>query len=63
MDVGKIIMGIIAGTLVACSAIVLIFKGVDAMPFGIIGVIGAAVFVALAIVFIKISPPHPDHGI
>ena len=47
--VGSIVMYIIAITLVVCTAGVLIFYGVDAMPYDWIGVIGAALFTVAAI--------------
>ncbi len=61
MDVGKVVMGIIAGSLVVCTLLVLAFKGPDAMPFDWIGVIGAAVFTAAAVAFIRLAPEHPPH--
>ena len=47
--VGSIVMYIIAITLVVCTAGVLIFYGVDAMPYDWIGVIGAALFAIAAL--------------
>ena len=47
--VSVFVMYLIAVTIVACDVLVLLAKGVDAMPFGIIGVIGSLVFVAAAL--------------
>ena len=47
--VAMTVMYIIAITLVVCSAGVLAFKGINAMPFKVYGVIGAAIFVVAAL--------------
>ena len=47
--VATTVMYIIASTLVACCAGVLAFKGINAMPFKVYGVIGAAIFVVAAL--------------
>jgi hypothetical protein len=54
------VMYIIAATLVICTAIVLIFKGPSAMPFGWIGVGFAAALAvgALAMTRLHFDQPH-----
>ena len=47
--VSKIVMYIIAVTFVLCDVLVLLAKGVDAMPFGIYGLIGSLVFIVAAL--------------
>ncbi len=47
--VSTIVMYTIALTIALCSIIVLVFKGVDAMPYDAVGIVGAVVFVAVAI--------------
>lgn len=61
VDVGKPIMYIIAATIAVCTALVLVAKGVDAMPFGWIGVVGAVIFLVAAIAMTRIAPTHPEH--
>ena len=62
VDVGKIVMYIIAVTIVVMTAIVLIFKGVNAMPFDWIGVVGAVVFTVAALAMTRYqAPPPPNH--
>ena len=56
--VGKIVMYIIAITIVVCSAAVILFKGVDAMPYDWIGVAGAVVFVVAALAMTRIETHH-----
>jgi hypothetical protein len=56
--VGKIVMYIIAITLIVCSVAVIVFKGVDAMPFGWYGVAGAVVFVLAALAMTRIETSH-----
>ncbi len=57
-NVGRIVMWIIAITLFLCSAGVIIFKGVEAMPYDWIGVIGSAVFIVAAIAMTRIPSGH-----
>ena len=47
--VSVIIMYVIAGMIIACTALVLAFKGVNAMPYDAIGLVGAGVFTAAAL--------------
>ena len=47
--VSVIVMYIIAITFVVCDLMVLGFKGIDAMPFGIYGLIGSFLFILAAI--------------
>jgi hypothetical protein len=56
--VGAIVMWIIAITLVVCTAGVLLFKGVNAMPYDWIGVIGAAIFAVAAVAMTRIPSGH-----
>lgn len=59
--VSVFVMYTIAITIVVCNAIVLLAKGVDAMPFGILGVIGSAVFTAAAIAMAQYVKHQPEH--
>ncbi len=59
--VSVFVMYTIAITIVVCNAIVLLAKGVDAMPFGIIGVIGSVVFAAAAIAMARYVKHQPEH--
>jgi hypothetical protein len=55
------VMHLIAITIIACNAIVLLSKGVDAMPFGYAGIVGSLVFVAAALgmaYYVKHQPEH-----
>jgi hypothetical protein len=47
--VSVIVMYIIAITFVVCDLMVLAFKGLDAMPFGIYGLIGSLLFILAAV--------------
>jgi hypothetical protein len=62
--VSHIAMWIIGITLVVCVAIVLVFKGVDAMPFGWIGVVVALVLAiaAFAMTRLHFEDPHASSG-
>ncbi len=55
------VMYVIAGTFIVCNAIVLLAKGVDAMPFGIIGVLGSLVFVVAALAMAQYVKRQPQH--
>jgi hypothetical protein len=55
------VMYVIAITIVVCNAIVLLAKGVDAMPFGVIGVIGSLVFIAAALAMAQYVKHQPQH--
>ena len=54
-------MYMIAITIVVCNVIVLLAKGVDAMPFDILGVIGSVVFIAAAIGMAQYVKHQPQH--
>jgi hypothetical protein len=56
--VGSVVMYIIAITLFLCSAGVIIFKGVEGMPYEWIGVIGAAFFIVAAIAMTRVPSGH-----
>jgi hypothetical protein len=56
--VGRIVMWIIAITLFLCSAGVIIFKGIDGMPYDWIGVIGSAIFIVAAIAMTRVPSGH-----
>ena len=58
MDVGKLIMYVIATTILVCTVMVLAFKGVSAMPFNWIGLIGAVLFFAAAVGMTRIPTGH-----
>ena len=58
MDVGKLIMYVIATTILVCTAMVLVFEGVDAMPFNWIGLIGAAIFFLAALAMTRLPTGH-----
>ena len=47
--VSVIIWYIIAGMIVACTALVMLAKGIKAMPFDSIGLIGAILFTVAAV--------------
>jgi FtsH-binding integral membrane protein len=47
--VSVVVMYTIALTIVLCTLIVLVFKGVDAMPYDAIGIVGAVIFTGVAI--------------
>ena len=47
--VSVFVMYLIAGTFVVCDAIVLLAKGLDALPFGAIGLIGSFCFIVAAL--------------
>lgn len=55
------VMHLIAITIAVCVAIVLLAKGVDAMPFGILGVIGSVVFIAAALGMAQYVKHQPQH--
>ena len=59
--VSVFVMHTIAATFVVCNAIVLLAKGVDAMPFGIIGVIGSAVFIVAALAMAQYVKRQAQH--
>ena len=59
--VSVFVMYLIAITIVVCNAIVLLAKGVDAMPFGFIGVIGSLVFIAAAVAMAQYVKHQPQH--
>jgi hypothetical protein len=46
---GKIAMRTIAGTILLMSAVVLAAKGVDGFPYGVYGLIGAAVLFVVSL--------------
>jgi hypothetical protein len=57
--VSKIVMYIIAVTFVLCDALVLLAKGLDAMPFGIYGLIGSLVFIVAAVLMAQYVKHQP----
>ena len=58
MDVGKLIMYVIATTILVCTAMVLVFKGIDAMPFNWVGLVGAVLFFAAALGMTRLPAEH-----
>ena len=59
--VSVFVMYLIAVTIVVCDAIVLLAKGVDAMPFGMIGIIGSLVFIVAALAMAQYVKHQPQH--
>lgn len=59
--VSVFVMYTIAVTIGVCNALVLLAKGVDAMPFGILGVIGSVVFIAAALGMAQYVKHQPQH--
>jgi hypothetical protein len=57
--VSVIVMYIIAGTFVLMTALVLVAKGLDAMPFGIWGLIGALLFTIAAVLMAQYVKRQP----
>jgi len=57
--VSVIVMYIIAVTFVLMTALVLLAKGLDAMPFGIWGLLGAVVFTVAAILMAQYVKRQP----
>jgi hypothetical protein len=57
-NVGKIVMYIIAITLIVCSVCVILFKGVDAMPFDWYGVAGAVLLTVGALAMTRVEMGH-----
>ena len=55
------VMYIIAITFVVCDAIVLLAKGIDALPFGVIGLIGSFVFIVAALAMARYVKNQPQH--
>lgn len=53
------VMYIIAITFVLCDALVLLAKGLDAMPFGIYGLLGSFVFIAAAVLMAQYVKRQP----
>ncbi len=59
--VSVFIMYTIAITIVVCNVIVILAKGVDAMPFDYYGIIGSVVFIAAAIGMAQYVKHQPEH--
>jgi hypothetical protein len=59
--VSVFVMYLIAVTIVVCDAIVLLAKGVDAMPFGVIGIIGSLAFIVAALAMAQYVKHQPQH--
>jgi hypothetical protein len=57
--VSVIVMYIIAITFVLMTALVLLAKGLDAMPFGIWGLLGAALFTIAAVLMAQYVKRQP----
>ncbi len=54
MDLSRLVMYIIAGTIVVCSAIVMLLNGPDGMPYEWYGIAIAALFVAISLAFTRV---------
>ena len=59
--VSVIVMYTIAITIVVCNVIVILAKGVDAMPFDCFGIIGSVVFIAAALGMAQYVKHQPEH--
>ena len=59
--VSVFVMYTIAITIVVCNVLVLLAKGVDAMPFDILGVIGSVVFAGAAVAMAQYVKHQPEH--
>jgi hypothetical protein len=60
VDISRIVMYVIAATLVLCSAGVILYHGsVDGMPYGWVGLGGAVIFTLVALGFTRIR--HDAH--
>jgi len=57
--VSVIVMYIIAGTFVLMTALVLAVEGVDGMPFGVWGLLGAAMFTVAALLMAQYVKRQP----
>jgi hypothetical protein len=55
VEVSRIIMFIIASTLFVCAGMVIAFKGVHAMPYTWVGVVGAVIFMAGALAMTRVG--------
>jgi len=62
VDISKIILYLIAGTIAFMSAIVIIFKGVDAMPYDWVGVAGAVFFIWASWAMSRYASAAHPHG-
>lgn len=59
--VSRGILYIIAGMIALCTLVVLAFKGIKAMPFDWIGLVGAIVLAAVSLALTRLPHPHADH--
>ena len=59
--VSVFVMYLIAGTFVVCDAIVLLAKGIDALPFGVIGLIGSFCFIVAALGMAQYVKRQAEH--
>lgn len=60
VDISRLVMYVIATTLVVCTSIVLLYhRSVDGMPYGWVGLVGAVIFTVVAIGFTRIR--HDTH--
>lgn len=59
--VSVFVMYTIAVTIVVCNVIVILAKGVDAMPFDYLGIVGSVVFIAAAIGMAQYVKHQPEH--
>jgi small-conductance mechanosensitive channel len=59
--VSVFVMYTIAVTIVVCNVIVILGKGVDAMPFDYYGIVGSVVFIAAALGMAQYVKHQPEH--
>lgn len=60
VDISRLVMYVIAVTLVGCTAVVLLYhRSVDGMPFGWVGLVGAVLFTVIALGFTRVR--HDAH--
>jgi len=59
--VSVFVMYTIAITIVVCNVIVILGKGVDAMPFDYYGIVGSVVFIAAALGMAQYVKHQPEH--
>jgi hypothetical protein len=60
VDISRLVMYVIAATIVLCTILVLLYHGgVEGMPGDYVGLVGAILFTVVALAFTRIS--HDSH--